>query len=60
MSVAEWIRHALSFVWQMESSGNTEKKIQSVRAVARSQYPTADIDQMLAEIESGYGVDKNP
>ena len=29
------------------------------RVAARSQYPTADINQMLAEIESGYGVDKN-
>jgi hypothetical protein len=26
----------------------------TVRAAARHSFPTADIDQMLAEIESGY------
>jgi hypothetical protein len=60
MSVSEWVRQALSLLRRSESSGNAEKKIQAVRAAARFQYPTADVDQMLAQIESGYGVDKNP
>ena len=60
MSVAEWVRQALSFVRRSEPSGSTGKKIDTIRASARLEYPTADIDQMLAEIERGYGVGKNP
>jgi hypothetical protein len=36
--------------------GNVGKKLDSVRAAARHSYPTADINDMLAEIERGYGV----
>jgi hypothetical protein len=59
MSVAEWVRQALSLVRRTEPSGSADKKIQAVRAAARYQFPTADIDQMLAEIESGYGPEKS-
>ena len=33
-----------------------EKKLAAVRAAAQHAYPTADIDQMLDEISSGYQV----
>jgi hypothetical protein len=59
MSVAEWVRQALSLVRRSEPSGSAGKKIEAIRAAARFEYPTADIDQMLAEIERGYGVDTN-
>jgi hypothetical protein len=59
MSVAEWVRQALSLVRRSEPSGSASKKIEAIRAAARFEYPTADIDQMLAEIERGYGVDAN-
>jgi hypothetical protein len=32
----------------------TDGKIEAVRAAAKHSYPTADIDEMLTEIESGY------
>lgn len=32
----------------------TDRKLKIVRAAAQHQYPTADIDRMLAEIEAGY------
>jgi len=60
MSVAEWVRQALSFVRRSEPSGTSGKKIDAIRAAARLEYPTADIDQMLAEIERGYGAGTNP
>jgi hypothetical protein len=60
MSVAEWVRQALSLVRRSEPSGNASKKIEAIRAAARFGYPTADIDQMLAEIERGYGMGTNP
>jgi hypothetical protein len=31
-----------------------------IRAAARHDFPSADIDRMLAEIESGYGSGTNP
>lgn len=60
LSVAEWVRQALSLVRRSEPSGSVGKKIEAIRAAARHEYPTADIDQMLAEIERGYGVGTNP
>jgi hypothetical protein len=60
MSVAEWVRQALSLVRRSEPSGSAGKKLEAIRAAARLEYPTADIDRMLAEIERGYGVGTNP
>jgi hypothetical protein len=60
MSVAEWVRQALSLARRTQPSGSVGKKIEAVRTAARFEYPTADIDQMLAEIERGYGMGTNP
>ena len=57
MSVAEWVRRTLFSACDREPVGDARKKIQVVRAAARNAYPTADIDQMLAEIERGYTPD---
>lgn len=37
---------------------DVEKRLQAIRAAARHGFPTADIDQMLAEIERGYPGDE--
>jgi len=42
MSLAEWVRQALGI----------RQKLAAVRRAVRYQFPTGDIDQMLAEIES--------
>jgi hypothetical protein len=60
MSVAEWVRQALSLVRRSEPSGSAGKKLEAIRAAARLQYPTADIDRMLADIERGYSQGTNP
>jgi hypothetical protein len=60
MTVAEWVRQALSLVRRSEPTGNVGKKIEAVRAAARFEFPTADIDQMLEEIERGYSTGQNP
>ena len=60
MSVAEWVRQALSLVRRSEPSGSPGKKLEAIRAAGRLGYPTADIDRMLAEIERGYSVGTNP
>ena len=54
MSLAEWVRQALDLARRREPMGNAGKKLQVVRAAARHDFPTGDIDAMLAEIESGY------
>ena len=59
MSVAEWVRQALRLVRRSEPSGSPGQKLEAIRAAARLEYPTADIDRMSAEIERGYGAGKN-
>lgn len=52
--VAEWVRRALRDARRRESSGDPAAKLDLIRKSAAADFPTADIDQMLAEIELGY------
>jgi predicted transcriptional regulator len=54
MTVAEWVRQALRRVYRREPLGDADRKIASVRAASSHEFPTAEIDRMLAEIERGY------
>ena len=54
MSLAEWVRQALDLARRREPLGDASKKLEVIRAAARHDYPTGDIDRMLEEIESGY------
>ena len=56
LSIAEWVRQALTAARRREPLGDAGKKLDIVRAAARHTYPSADIERMLSEIESGYGV----
>lgn len=60
MTIAEWVRQALDLAQRREPIGEAGKKLDVVRAAARFDYPTADIDRLLAEIETGYGSDGHP
>jgi SOS response regulatory protein OraA/RecX len=53
-TVAEWVRQALRAARRQEPRMETEKKLKAIRAAVRHQFPAGDIQQMLAEIESGY------
>jgi len=53
--LSEWVRRALREARRREPQGDIDSKLRVVRAAVRHQGPTADIDQMLAEIERGYG-----
>jgi len=53
-TVAEWVRQALRAARRQEPLGDAGRKLDVVRSAARHAYPVADIDRMLAEIESGY------
>lgn len=54
MTVSEWVRQALRSTRSQSSSREPGRKLAAVRAAERHTFPTADIDQMLAEIERGY------
>jgi len=54
MSIAEWVRSALSLARRNEPSRSVEKKLAALREAVKYEFPSPDIDTMLAEIEGGY------
>jgi len=53
-TVSEWARRHLRAARRAQAAGDPGKKLAAIRAASRHAHPTADIDQMLAEIERGY------
>jgi len=60
MSIAEWVRQALDLARRREPLGSIGKKLETIRTATQHNYPVADIDGMLAEIEAGYGTGAGP
>ena len=58
MSVSEWVRQALRAARREVPSVDASRKLEAVRAAVAYDFPTADMDRMLREIETGYGVDE--
>jgi len=58
LSIAEWVRQALEAARRKQPIGDAARKIDSIRSAARHDYPTADIEQMNAEIARGYAADR--
>jgi hypothetical protein len=54
MTLAEWVRGALTAARKYEPLGEAGKKLDMIREASREAFPTGDIDTMLAEIETGY------
>jgi predicted transcriptional regulator len=54
MTVAGWVRQALRAARERRPVADAGRKLDVIRGAARHAFPTADIDQMLAEIERGY------
>jgi len=52
-TVSEWVRRTLREAREREPVGDLESKLRAVRAAARHTFPTADIEQMLEEIDRG-------
>jgi hypothetical protein len=53
-TVAEWVRKALRAARRARSTGDVDAKLGAIRAASEHAFPTAEIDQMNAEIERGY------
>jgi hypothetical protein len=45
MSIAEWVRQALDLARRREPTGGVGKKLEVIRAAARHDYPSGDIDR---------------
>jgi hypothetical protein len=53
MTTEQWVREALGEARRRE--GRVEDKLEAVRKAVSHSFPTADVEQMLSEIEQGYG-----
>ena len=54
MSISEWVRQALRSVRRSEPLQDADRKLEAVRAAVRREFPTAEMEKMLTEIERGY------
>ena len=52
VTLAEWVRQALRKA-RSDDPGTVEAKLRAVVDASRHQFPTADIDAMLEDIEAG-------
>ena len=50
LTLSKWVRQALRHAGRHTTSGSVDRKLAAIRAAARHDFPTADIDQMLREI----------
>ena len=55
MTVASWVRGLLHAACRRAPSRSSDAKLAAIRAAYEHRFPTADIDVMLQEIETGYG-----
>jgi hypothetical protein len=54
LTVGEWVRRTLREARTHQSVRDPVAKLKAVRRAVEYSFPTADIDQMLREIEQGY------
>lgn len=54
-SVSDWVRQVLRAARREYPSVEAGRKVQVVREAASHRYPTGDMDDILRDIESGYG-----
>jgi hypothetical protein len=60
MTLAEWVRRALAAARRREPTVDAGRKLSAVRTATRHAFPSADIGEMLAQIERGYTSDAGP
>lgn len=55
LTTAAWVREALRRARDGALYPEAGRKLRAVREAAAHAYPSGDVDEMLAEIERGYG-----
>jgi hypothetical protein len=53
-TTAAWVREALRIARDSANRPEARQKLRAISEAAQHSHPTADIDQLLAEIERGY------
>jgi hypothetical protein len=53
MTVAAWVRSALRAARAEETANDPQRKLRALRLATSYSFPTADIDEMLAQIGKG-------
>jgi hypothetical protein len=53
-TTAAWVREAIRQAREASQYGKPESKLRAIRDAVAHSYPVADIDELLAQIESGY------
>jgi predicted 2-oxoglutarate/Fe(II)-dependent dioxygenase YbiX len=54
LAVGEWVRRALRDARSRQQVNDSEVKLKSIRRAVEYSFPTADLDEMLREIEQGH------
>jgi hypothetical protein len=54
VTVSEWVRRSLREANRRQTVGKVGERLSAIRVASELEFPTADIDDMLAEIERGY------
>ena len=60
LTLSEWVRQKLRLAARegtagsVDRPGSVDRKLAAIRAAAHHDFPTAGIDRMLCEFESGY------
>jgi len=55
VTIAAWVRDLLRVACGRAPRGSAERKIAVIRTACEHGFPIADIEDLLAQIESGYG-----
>ena len=54
LTVGEWVRRTLREAREHKSINDPETKLKTIRRAAELSFPSADVEQMLNDIERGY------
>ncbi len=54
LTLSAWVRRTLREAVKRTPEGDAEYKLDAIRAAARHDFPVADIEHMLEEVERGY------
>ena len=54
LTVSEFVRGAIRSALEHRPKSSTKRKLEAIRAAAEYEFPAPDVEQMNAEIASGY------
>lgn len=60
MTVAEWVRQALTTARRAASTADIDRKLAAIRTAVRHAAPTGAIERLTGETERGYAVGPGP